>query len=313
MKDFKPKGHLAMLGANITWGMMAPIAKITMASGVISPLLMTNFRIVGAMILFWIASMFTPKEYVPLGDRLRLAGAGMLGIVCNQGSYIFGIGFTSPGEASIITTTMPLWVMLLAAVILKEPITWKKAGGIALGASGALLLVLGSSASAMKGDNPMLGDMLVLTAQLSYALYLTFYKNFIKKYSVFTLMKWMFTYAAIVAIIVSGREWFSTAWGLMSAKEIAGVAYVVVVATFLAYILTMIGQKNLRPTLVGMYNYVQPIIASIIGVSLGLDRFTPAKVFAVALIFSGVYLVTISKAAKQPAVAAERKDLESAK
>lgn len=301
MKDFKLKGHVAMLGANVTWGMMAPIAKIAMATGVVTPLLMTNFRIIGAAILFWIASIFVPYQRVPARDLLKLAGAGMLGIVCNQGCYIFGIGFTSPGEASIITTTMPMWVMILAAIILKEPITWKKAGGIALGASGALLLVLGSAATAMKGDNPRLGDMLVLTAQLSYALYLTFYKNFIKKYSVFTLMKWMFSFASIVALTISWREWTVADWESMTAVEIGGVAYVVVVATFLAYILIMIGQKNLRPTLVGMYNYVQPIIASLIGVYLGLDRFTPVKVMAVALIFSGVYLVTISKAAVHPA------------
>ncbi|HBN63103.1 MULTISPECIES: DMT family transporter [Duncaniella] len=303
-KDFKLKGHLAMLGANTTWGMMAPIAKIVMTAGVISPLLLTNFRIIGAALLFWTASIFTKYEHVPLRDLLRMAGAGMLGIVFNQGSYITGIGFTSPGEASIITTTMPIWVMLLAAVILKEPITWKKAGGIALGASGALLLVFGGAQSAMKGDNPMLGDLLVLTAQLSYALYLTFYKNFIKKYSVFTLMKWMFTFASIVILPISIKEWNSTDWSAVSHTEIAGIAYVVVIATFLAYILTMIGQKNLRPTLVGMYNYVQPIIASLIGVYLGLDRFTPVKVVAVALIFSGVYLVTISKAAKHHTEAA---------
>ena len=61
----------------------------------------------------------------------------------------------------------------------------------------------------------------------------------------------------------------------------------------------MIGQKNLRPTLVGMYNYVQPIVASCVGVWLGLDTFTAGKIVAVALIFSGVFLVTISKAAPQ--------------
>ncbi|MCM1075892.1 MAG: DMT family transporter [Bacteroides sp.] len=298
MKDFKLKGHLAMLGANTTWGMMAPIAKLVMTAGVISPLLLTNFRIIGAAILFWIASLFTKHEHVPTSDLIRMAGAGLLGIVFNQGSYITGIGFTSPGEASIITTTMPLWVMLLAAVILKEPITWKKAGGIALGASGALLLVFGGTKSAVKGDNPMLGDLLVLTAQLSYALYLTFFKNFIKKYSVFTLMKWMFTFASIVILPISIKEWVTTDWNEVSHTEMAGVGYVVVIATFLAYILTMIGQKNLRPTLVGMYNYVQPIIASLIGIYLDLDRFTPLKIFAVILIFSGVYLVTISKAAK---------------
>lgn len=306
MKDFKLKGHLAMLGANTTWGMMAPIAKIVMTAGVISPLLLTNFRIIGAAVLFWLASFFSKSEHVPPRDMLKMAGAGMLGIVLNQGSYITGIGFTSPGEASIITTTMPIWVMVLAAMILKEPITWKKAGGIALGASGALLLVFGGAGAAVKGDNPMLGDLLVLTAQLCYALYLTFYKNFIRKYSIFTLMKWMFTFASVVVLPVSLHEWFSTDWQAVSRIEIAGVGYVVIIATFLAYILTMIGQKNLRPTLVGMYNYVQPIIASFIGIWLGLDRFTPIKIFAVILIFSGVYLVTISKAAPQSNIVEER-------
>lgn len=294
---FNPKGHLAMIGANTMWGIMAPVAKLAMASGIISPLLLTNFRIIGAALLFWIASLFVKPEHVPPKDLLRLAGAGMLGIMLNQGCYIFGVGATSPGEASIITTTMPIWVMLLAALILGEPITWKKSLGIALGACGALLLVIGGVKSAVRGNNPLLGDSLVLCAQLCYALYLTFYRNFIKKYSVVTLMKWMFTFATISVLPFSIQEWTSTRWAEVNPVEYGAIGYIVVFATFVAYIFTMIGQKNLRPTLVGMYNYVQPIVASIIGVALGLDRFTTIKIFAVALIFSGVYLVTISRGA----------------
>lgn len=282
---------------------MAPIAKMVMAAGIVSPLLMTNFRILGAALLFWTASLFAPYEKVPPRDLLLLAGAAMLGILFNQGCYVFGVGFTSPGEASIITTTMPLWVMVFAAVILGEPITLKKIGGILLGASGALILVLGASKTGMKGDNPTLGDILVLTAQLSYALYLTFYRNFIKKYSVFTLMKWMFTFASIAILCVSVGEWSRVRWSEFTSREVMGVGYVVFFATFLAYICIMIGQKNLRPTLVGMYNYVQPIVASCVGIWLGLDSFNFGKVIAVVLIFSGVFLVTISKAAPQPSAA----------
>ena len=299
MKFANIKGHLAMVGANSMWGLMAPVAKMVMAAGLVSPLLMTNFRIMGAALLFWTASLFVPREKVPPRDLLLLAGAAMLGILFNQGCYVFGVGFTSPGEASIITTTMPIWVMLLAAVILKEPITLKKVGGIVLGASGALMLVLGSARAGARGDNPMLGDLLVLTAQLSYALYLTFYRNFIRKYSVVTLMKWMFTFAAVVLLPVSWSQLMSAQWGEFTVREVAGVGYVVFFATFIAYICIMIGQKNLRPTLVGMYNYVQPIVASCVGVWLGLDTFTAGKIVAVALIFSGVFLVTISKAAPQ--------------
>ncbi len=261
--------------------------------------MLTNFRMAGAAVLFWCTSLFTPREHVPAADLLRLAGAAMLGIVFNQGCYVFGVGLTSPGEASVITTTMPMWVMLLAAVLLHEPITLKKAGGIVLGAAGALILVF-SSASAVtsSASNPALGDVLVLTAQLSYALYLTFYRNFIRKYSVVTLMKWMFLFASLAVVPLSLPQWFATDWKSFTLAEAGGAAYIVVGATFLSYICVMIGQKNLRPTLVGMYNYVQPVVACAIGIMLGLDTFTAIKILAVALIFSGVYLVNISKAAK---------------
>lgn len=292
------KGHLSTCGANVMWGLMAPVAKVVMVAGIATPLLMSGFRIMGAAVLFWLASLFCPREKVKRKDLLMLAGAAMLGIVFNQGCYLFGVSLTSPGEASIITTTMPIWVMIFAWFILREPITLKKAGGIILGATGAVTLVLGGASGAVTpGDNPTLGDVLVLMAQFSYALYLTLYRNFIKKYSVVTLMKWMFLFASIVILPFVGPEFARTDWAAFSWREILGAGYVVVCGTFLAYICIMVGQKNLRPTLVGMYNYVQPIVATIVGITLGLDSFTFVKALAVAMIFSGVFLVNISKSA----------------
>lgn len=297
ISDFNLKGHLSMLGANVCWGLMSPVAKLVFASGVIAPIIMVDFRIAGAAMLFWITSLFTPHEHVPAVDKLRLFGAGMIGILLNQGCFIIGVSYTSPGEASLVTTTMPMWVMLLAWLFLKEPITLKKAGGIVLGAAGAIILVLGGTGAIAGGDNPALGDFIVLMAQLSYALYLTIYRNFIKKYSLVTLMKWMFLSATIVGLPSTIGYVRATEWGAISAAEWVGIGYVVFFATYIAYICIMIGQKNLRPTIVGMYNYVQPIVATIVGISLGMDHFSLMKGIAVALIFSGVYLVTISKAA----------------
>lgn len=297
--ESKAKGHLAMLGANVMWGLMSPVVKIVFASGVVAPLVMVDFRVAGAALLFWLTSLFLPKEHVPPADILRLFGAGMLGVLFNQGCFIIGVSLTTPGEASLVTTTMPMWVMLLAWLILREPITLKKAGGIAAGAAGAIILIAGNGVSTV-GANPALGDVIVLCAQLSYALYLTLYRNFIRKYSLVTLMKWMFLSATVVALPGSVSWLASTDWHALSGMEWGGIAYVVVCATFLAYICIMIGQKSLRPTLVGMYNYVQPIVATITGICLGLDRFTLMKGVAIALIFSGVWLVTVSKA-KDPA------------
>ena len=300
MNDFHPKGHIAMLGANICWGLMSPIVKLVLASGVIAPLIMVDFRVAGAALLFWLTSIFLPREHVPWPDVLRLFGAGMLGVLLNQGCFIIGVSLTSPGEASLVTTTMPMWVMLLAWLFLHEPITMKKTGGILLGASGALILIFGNGATVAGGSSPALGDFIVLMAQLSYATYLTIYRNFIRKYSLVTLMKWMFLSAAIVSLPATLPLLLDTDWSAITLNEWLGVGYVTLFATYIAYVCIMIGQKNLRPTIVGMYNYVQPIVATIVGVCLGLDSFTLPKVIAVLLIFSGVYLVTISKAAPKP-------------
>lgn len=98
MSDFRIKGHLAMLCANITWGLMAPVVKIVLASGIIAPLLLVDFRMAGAAALFWLTSLFLPREHVPLSDILRLAGAGMLGVLLNQGCFIIGVSLTTPSE-----------------------------------------------------------------------------------------------------------------------------------------------------------------------------------------------------------------------
>ena len=192
--------------------------------------------------------------------------------------------------------------MILAAFFLKEPITGKKVGGIAFGAGGALLLILGGShaAAAASGSTTNVGgDLLILFAQLSYASYLVLFKNFVSKYSIFTIMKWMFTYAFICLLPFSYHDLIATDWAGLTWGNIGGILYVVVLATFLCYVLVVVGQKALRPTVAGMYNYIQPIVSVTASIYLGLDTFSFVKVLAVLLIFTGVWLVTASKSRAQ--------------
>lgn len=291
-----------MLLANVSWGLMSPMAKVVMAAGIITPIVLTDLRIMGAMVLFWGASFFQKPEHVPHADLARLFVASLLAIVFNQGSFILGVSLSSPADASIITTSMPLWAMVLAAFFLKEPITGKKVLGIASGAMGALLLIMSSNTDGSHnttGSMPVLGDLLVLTAQLSYAAYLVFFKNFAQKYSLITIMKWMFTYAFICLLPFSFRGLSATPWRELSTEMWIIIAFIVVIATFVSYMFIVVGQKNLRPTVAGMYNYIQPLVACIVTICLGMDRITPMKCAAVVLIFGGVYLVTISRSRKQ--------------
>ena len=293
----KYKGHLALLGAAIMWGLMSPIGKTALENG-ISGLSLATFRMTGGAICFWIASIFAPKEQVKPHDLMMLFFAGLLGIVLNQGCFTFGLSLTSPIDASIVTTTAPI-AMIVAAIYLKEPVTGKKVIGIFLGSIGALTLILSSQGSTDGKGGSIPGDLLCLLAQISFSFYLAIFKGLISRYNIFTLMKWMFTYAAICFIPFSYHEVSTIHFHEISTSTWACVAYVIVGGTFLAYILMMIGQKTLRPTVISMYNYVQPIVGTSVSILLGMGTFGVAKGIAVALVFTGVYIVTQSKSREQ--------------
>ena len=245
--------------------------------------------------LFWFTSFFLPKEYVPKKDLLMFVGAAIFGLVTNQCCYTIGLSITSPINASIVTTSMPIFAMILAAIILKEPITGKKALGVCLGCSGAVILILTSAVASNAKVGDLRGDLLCMCAQLSFALYLSMFSPLIKRYSVFTVNKWMFTFAtllilpftcghvaAIDFVNVPGKTWLET-------------GFVVFFGTYISYILMMIGQHTLRPTVVSIYNYVQPLVSVTVTILTGIGVFKPSQGLAVILVCLGVWLVTKSK------------------
>lgn len=287
-------GHICMFLACAIWGLMAPLGKDAMTHGV-GGLEMVSFRVVGGAVCFWIASLFVKQEKVRHKDMLLFFFAAMLSIVLNQCCYTIGLSITSPVNASIMTTMMPIITMILAALFLKEPITGKKVMGVFCGAVGAFLLITTGARVASGNGGVLLGDLLCLSAQLCFAIYLTVFKHLIQRYTVITCMKWMITYAAIVIMPISFSRMQQLPWADIPAKTWWETAFVVVGGTFLAYIFMMQGQKILRPTVVAMYNYVQPIIACIVSVAIGLGVFGLWQALAVVLVFFGVWLVTQSK------------------
>lgn len=284
-----------MVAACAIWGLMAPLGKDAMIHG-IPGLEMVTFRVAGAMVCFWLASLFTKTEKVERKDLLKLFGAGMFAIVFNQCNYTVGLSLTSPVNASIVTTTLPFTTMLLAFIALGEPITGKKALGVLVGAAGAILLITASIASVDGRAGTLKGDLMCLVAQCSFAVYLTFFKKLISKYSVITCMKWMITFATIVILPFTFNKVAALPWTEITLKTYLEAAFVVVGGTFFAYIFSIHAQKILRPTVIAMYNYVQPIVACGVSVAAGLAVFGWRQTLAVVLVFTGVYLVNQSKA-----------------
>ncbi len=295
MNNNKPLiAHLCMFCAGAFWGLMAPVGKDAMLHG-IDGIDLVSFRVLGGAILFWLTSLFTKKEHVPVKDIFKFAGAGIFALVFNQCSYTIGLNITSPSNASIMTTSMPIFAMVLSFFILKEPITWKKVAGVLLGCSGAVIIILTSATSGSDKVGNIWGDLLCMSAQLSFALYLALFKPLVQKYSLFTINKWMFTWSTVMI-------WPFT-FSHISAIDFANVpvstwyesVYVIFFGTYLGYICMMIGQKILRPTVVSVYNYVQPLVSVTVSVIAGLAVFKGAQAIAAVLVFSGVWLVIKSK------------------
>lgn len=294
MKELNKKhGHIALFVANLIFGLNTPITR-TIVPQVVNPFVMTFFRMIGAAILFWTISIFSKQEKVPTKDIVLFFFAAVFAIVLNQTFFIYGLSKTSPIDASLVITLVPIVTMVLSAIFIKEPITFKKAIGVIIGASGAMILILGGSNDSSSASS-LVGNLIVLSSVFSFAIYLSLFKDLISRYSPITAMKWMFLFATILTLPVSYKMFIQTDFASFDTSVILRIGYVVVLATFFTYMLIPIGQKTLRPTTVSMYNYLQPIVASVATVIIGMDKFGVDKIISAVLVFFGVYLVTQSK------------------
>ena len=291
-------GHLACFGAYCIFGFNIICCKNISNAHVLTPMDLFCLRATGATALFWLLSLFMPKEKVPLKDLPKIFVASMLGLFLTQISFLKAVTMTTSIDLSIANTCTPILTMVVAAIVLKEPITGKKIGGVLLSLTGVLLLIfnsvgLGGGASETKP----LGIVLTIVNALTFALYLGIFRPLISKYNVVTFMKWMFLFSMLMALPFNAWHLVHVPFAQMESKVLWQVAFVVVFATFVAYFLIPVGQKRLRPTLVSMYNYTQPIIATLISIYIGLDHMNWQKCVAMVLVFTGVWIVNQSRAA----------------
>lgn len=296
MKEDKVRGHLAMLVATIAFGLNGPFSNALLIDGTLSPWLHMACRFGTACILFWLASLVVPTgRRVEARDAWLLIGASLTGVLGNQGLFAFAISMTTPLRQSLMTTMGPIFTMLLAALFLKEPVTRKKVLGVLVGLSGVLLLMLTKGGDAGSGTRAIVGQLIALLATFSYTLYLTVFKRLIDKYSPLELMKWLFLISFLIVLPFSIGPAIEMPWREMDGTFFFQLGFIVLAATVLAYLMVPYAQRRLRPTVIAVYNYGNPVIATTAGLMMGLETFTVAKMVAGVLVILGVVIVTQSK------------------
>jgi len=282
---------LAAFAATTIYGLNHTIAKGLMPT-YIKPFGLILLRVLGATILFWLISIWGPKERIDIKDSKRIILSALFGMVINMLMFFKGLSLSTPINSSIIITISPILVFLMSAIFVKEKITLKKYLGISLGFSGALALILFGNELRQDAPNISLGNLLFVINSISYGIYLIIVKPLTLKYHPLTLMKWLFLTALIINLPITLSEFNEVKWSSLPFDALWKMCFVVVGTTFLTYLLNVFALRELKASTVGVFMYLQPPIAIVFAIVMGSDTLNFIKIVSGILIFAGVYLVS---------------------
>ena len=288
-KFFLP--HIALFIVNLIYALNYSIAKDVMPE-YIGPSGFILLRVLGGSTLFFLTYYFFINEQVQKGDIIRLIFCGLFGVAINQLFFFEGLNLTTPINAAIIMTTSPILVIIFSALIIKEKITTRKVVGIILGITGAATLILKSGNISVENDF-FLGNILVFINATSYSIYLVLVKRLMTRYHPITVMFYVFSFGLIFVLPFGISELNSVSLNSFTAIIYLKVAFVVICTTFIAYLFNAFALKSLNPSVVSVYIYLQPVLASLIAILLESDSLDIIKVISSLFIFSAVFLVSI--------------------
>lgn len=287
--DSRSKALLAATAASTIYGINHSIAKGVMLY-FIEPYGFIVLRVIGACLLFWIISLWFPNEKIDPKDWKKIFVCALFGMSINMLMFFKGLSLSTPINSSVIITLSPVLLLILSAVLVREKITFLKAGGIIIGLAGGLALVLFGEKEQFNAPNIPLGNVLFIVNATAYSIYLILVKPLTAKYSSITLMKWLFLFAVFINLPVGFNEFIRVEWSTLPLDVILNMGFVVVGTTFLTYLFNIYALRQLRASTIGAFIYLQPVIAVFFAVIIGADFLTPVRILAAILIFTGVYM-----------------------
>ena len=289
------KAHISLFAAQVIYALNYSIAKDLMPV-YIKPLGLVMLRISGALLLFWVLSLFSKKESLEKGDLKKMMLLALFGVAINQAFFIYGLSLTKPINSAIIMVSNPIAVMLFTIFVFKERFTIYKITGLAFGVIGALTLLLFKAQGSFSiGSETITGDLMTLVNSLSWAVFVVMAKPYMQKYQTVTVMKWIFLFGFFYMCPFGIPDLLDVQWSVLPSQTIFAMAFVVVATTFLAYLLNTYALKALSSSVVSMYIYLQPFLATVIAIALCKDELSPLKIISATLIISGVYLASRKK------------------
>lgn len=288
------KAHLAVLAANFIFGAGYAVVK-TITPEFIAPFALNVVRVLSSLLLFWLLFLMKPSNAGFERKHLsRFLLCALTGVVINQLLFIKGLSLTTAIHSSLLSLGTPIFIIIIAAWLLKEKLTLYKIAGLALGIGGATLLILMKDNS-RSGKDMLLGDILIIINAISYAFYLVLVRPLMEHYKPIHVLRWVFTFGTFMILPFGLEQFIDTNWAAFGTTQWVALAFVALFVTFFAYLFNVYGLSVIGSSATGSYIYTQPVFAAIIAMVFMGEHFTITKAFAAICIFSGVYLVNLRK------------------
>lgn len=282
---------LAAIGATTIYGLNHTIAKGVMPDYV-RPLGFIVLRVIGAAILFWLASFLGPKEKIEKKDYGRILLCAIFGMGINMLAFFKGLSLSTPINSAVIITITPIIVLILSAILIKEKITSRKIVGILIGLAGALGLILFGNEIRQDAPNIPLGNFYILLNAVFFGTYLIIAKTLIKKYHPLTFMKWLFSLGIFICLPFGYQEFIEIDWHKLPFEALWKIVFVILGTTFCTYLFNIYALTQLKASTVSAFIYVQPLIGILYAVATRQDSLTTVKILAACLVLLGVYLAS---------------------
>lgn len=292
--NYRYSTHIYLFTANLIYALSFTIAK-DVVPHFIQPFGAIVIRVSVALLLFAAVQLFFIKEKIRRNDIPLLVLCGLFGVAINQLLFFKGLSITTPINASLMMTTTPILILLLSGIFHDEKITWLKILGVLLGAIGAVLVIISGKEFTLSNGQAT-GDMLVLINAASYAIYLVIVKPLMKKYRPVTVITWVFLFGWLFVLPAGWREFAAINWIQFTPLLWAELSFIVIFTTFFAYLLNTMAMEHASPSVVGIYIYLQPALATIFALLLNRDEYPLIKIIATVFIFAGVYFVSAKNA-----------------
>ncbi|EAR13780.1 hypothetical protein PI23P_04762 [Polaribacter irgensii 23-P] len=282
---------IAVSIATLIYGITFTVAKEVMPL-YIKPYAFILLRVSGGTLVFWTLGLFLKQQKIEKSDYQKIGVASFFGIALNMLTFFKGLSITTPISAAVMMVMAPIMVLLFSSILIKKAIGKQRIVGVFVGLIGALLLITFGSASEQSSTNNNWGNFLVFVNAASYGLYLVLAKQLLVKYHPVVFVKWLYLFGLLFVIPFGYAEFIEIAWSGIPKNSYWNIAFIVLLTSCVTYLFNLYGLSKLKPTTVGVFIYLQPVIAAIYALIVGSDSLNLVKISATLLIFLGVYLVT---------------------